>query len=190
MENNDKERFGKLLVTTAELFEKELSPPVINLYFTALKGYAIDQIENALAKTITLCKFFPKPVEIIEFATGGQGKIEDVAQIQADIVVNTIRKIGTYRSVKFKDTITNAVVLNCFGGWIKICSELLEQNEQWFRKDFVKYYQAYSRQNIRSNEVLTGYINAENESRGFISHMLEPVLIYDFDVDNLKLIEE
>lgn len=190
MNESDKKKFGQLLVTTAELFEKDLSSPVISIYFKALSNFEINQVEDAMGKVVTSCKFFPKPVEIIDFIQGGSSRIEDVALVQADIVVNAIKKIGSYQSVKFKDRVTNAVISRCFGGWMKTCNELLEQNEQWFRKDFVKYYQSYSRQGIISDEVFAGFVEIENTSKGFIEHIPKPIMIDGFEINKTRLIEE
>jgi uncharacterized protein DUF6475 len=177
MDDQDKKKFGQLLVTTAELYEKDLSSPVIHLYFKALKTYSIEQVQGALVKVIVSCKFFPKPVEIIELIGGGPGKLEDNALIQADVVVRSIKNVGAYRSVRFKDPVTTAVIQNCFGGWIKMCSELAESAEKWFRKDFITYYQAYFRRNIKSTDTLAGLIEADNSSKGYLEYIPEPLLI-------------
>jgi len=184
----DKKHFGKLLVTTAEIFEKVLSKNVLDLYFQALKKYSIEQIEDAISKAIISCKFFPKPVELIELMSG-IGKLEDQAQFQVDIVLNAIKRVGGYQSVKFKDTITNTVINYCFGNWTKLCEELKENEEKWFRKDFIKYYQSYYRQNIRSDELLPGFISIGNKQNGYIDYIPDPVLIEGFEIDKIKLLQ-
>ena len=187
MDEEDKSQFGKLLVTTAELFEKDLSAPVINMYFTALKTHSIGQVQDALAKVVTSCKFFPRPVEIIEFIGGGPGKLEDIAQVQADLVINAIRKIGSYRSVGFKDPVTTAVIQQSFGGWIKICLELMETSEKWFRKDFINSYQAYFRQGIKSNGHLAGLIETDNMTRGHLEFIPDPVMVEGVEILRIAL---
>ena len=187
MDKKDKKRFCELLITTAELFEKDLSTPILNLYFTALENFSIDQVEKALGKVIMLCKFFPKPVEIIELIPGGPGNLADTAQVQADIVVNAIKKIGPYQSVYFSDPVTTAVIQRCFGGWIQICTETMEADLKWFRKDFVSYYQIYFRHNIKSTDKLIGLIEDNNATKGYLDHIPKPVMIDGVDVIKIEL---
>lgn len=186
MDKKDKKRFAQLLVAISELFEKNLSTPVLNIYFKALEKFSIQQVENALQKVVVSCKFFPKPVEIIELIGEGPGLLEDIAQVQADTVVNAIRRIGAYQTVRFNDPVTTAVIQNCFGGWIMMCAELVEEKELWLRKDFVKYYQSYSRQNIRSPDKLIGIIEADNIVRGFINHIPKPIQVAGVEVLSIE----
>ncbi len=187
MDEKDKARFCQLLVTTAELFEKDLSTPILNLYFTALKDFSINQIERALGKVVVSCKFFPKPVEIIELIGGGPGQLEDIAQVQADLVVNAIRKIGSYQSVMFRDPATIAVIQQSFGGWIKACLELMETNTKWFRKDFISAYQAYSRQGIKGNGHLAGLIETDNMTRGHLEFIPDPKMVENVEALRIEL---
>lgn len=176
----NEELFKKYMAGLAEIFDKKISDILSDIYWNALKNFSDEECKIAFNRAMVECKFFPKPVELIEMM--GSGKTEDVAQIQVDIVVNAIKKIGQYQSVKFSDQTTNAVINNCFGGWLKMCNELLEQNEQWFKKDFVKYYQAYYRQGIRSNGVLAGFVEIQNGKNGFEEHIPDPILIEGFDI--------
>jgi len=186
----DKELFKKFMAGLAELFDKNLSQTLSDIYWAALKDFSDEQCKNAFNKAMVQCKFFPKPVELIEMVSGALGKLEDIALLQADIVVNTIKIVGGYQSVLFKDGVTNAVIQNCFGGWMKICTELMESNEQWFRKDFIKYYQSYHRQKITSTEPLVGIVYTRNSANGFEEYTDPPILIDGFEIDKTKLIEE
>ena len=147
----------------------------------------INQVEKALEKVVVSCKFFPKPVEIIELISGGTGKIEDIAQVQADLVINTIRKIGSYQSVEFKDPVTTAVIQQSFGGWIKMCLELMEPSEKWFRKDFANAYQVYFRQGIQRNGHLAGLIETDNMTRGHLEFIPDPKIVESVEVLRIEL---
>lgn len=186
MTNDDKERFSKAILVVAQLFDKELSGAVIGLYFEALEQFSIKQVEDAISKTIKSCKFFPKPVEIIELISDGPGKIEDRAEVQASEVVWAVRHIGVYRSLQFNDPVTTAVIQQCWGGWIQLCSELLQDEEKWFRKDFIKYYRAYHNQGIAYNGHLMGMIESDNLER-YDDYVPKPILVNDFKKQ--KLIE-
>ena len=182
MDEKDKKRFGQLLVVVAEVFDKDFSRPVMDMYFIALKQFPIYQVERALEKVVLSCKFFPRPAEIVEFISGCSGKIEDVAHAQADAVINAIRKKGSYKSVKFKDQITTTVIQNTFSGWIKMCSESLELNEKWIRKDFVEAYKRYAALGVKSDHHFAGLIEAENGLRGYLDHIPEPEEIEGVEV--------
>ena len=179
MESKDKKRFGEMMGLMAITFDKQISKPLLDVYFKILQKYTIGKVEIAINKAMEQLRWFPKPAELIELGSGGPGKLEDIAQVQADIVIGAIHKNGAYRSMIFTDPVTTAVIQNCFGGWIKMCSELNEDEVKWLRKDFVKYYQAYTRQNIESNDKLVGIHEAENMMKGFLEFIPNPVQIGD-----------
>ena len=182
-------KFANAFGTLASYFEKEISQQLTNLYWENLKQYPIEDIESAFSKAIATLRFFPKIIEIHELMGCGPGKIEDVAQVQADLVIKAIRQIGAYQSVDIKDPVTKAVIVSCYGGWIRMCEELLEVDEKWYRKDFVKFYQAYKRQGIKVEHYLSGRHEIENRALGYLDHVTEPVQIEAALSDELKQIE-
>lgn len=166
MNQNDYDRFSNALGTAWEVFNpgKEISRILVGAYFKALVQYGIEQIEQAIGETIGKGKFFPKPVEIIEHLAGS---LPDVAMVQATQVLETIKRHGAYASVVFDDPVTMAVIQRVFGGWEKLCSDLMADQEKWFLKDFEKSYQAFSRQRIEYNGTLPGIIERKNTSEGY-----------------------
>jgi len=163
--------FKEFMVGLGLTFDKEVSEPLMEIYWNALKQFTDEQCRAAFNKSVVQCKFFPKPIELIELTGSGPGKIEDIAQVQADLVIKSIRQIGGYQSVDFRDPVTKSVITNCYGGWIKLCEEQLEADEKWLRKDFVKYYQAYRRQGIQTRGHLSGRHEAENLALGYMEHI-------------------
>jgi len=153
---------------------------LIGAYYMALEKYSIEDIERAFGYAMIGLKWFPKPVELIEFikyGEGGAGNLEDIAMVQATAVINAIRGVGFYKSVVFDDPVTMAVVEQGWGGWMKIC-DLRVDDQKWFIKDFIKIYKAYSNQGIKKYGHLIGYHEDNN-----LSHWPEkvepPVLIGD-----------
>ena len=185
MNRNDVDRFANAFGTTCEIFGKESTPLLSKAYFDALKNFTIEEVEDAFSKSIGTLKFFPKPVELIEFISGPAGKIEDIATQQATLVLETIRREGAYRTVKFADCITNAVILKVYNGWVKICEETKENDINWFIKDFAKYYKSFAATGQKSDSKLIGLSDAENSKNGF--DLEEPVLI---GYDDQKLLEQ
>lgn len=168
MEPNDFEEFGKSFMVLAEIHGKELSHSSVLAYFQALASYPIKDVKNALSSAITTLKFFPKPSELIEFCNCSGGKVEDLAIVQAGSVLNAIKRIGRYQTVRFSDPVTAAVIKTHFGGWAKLCNEQKSENENWFLKDFADAYRAYAKQGKKCFEALPGVIEIENSANGLV----------------------
>jgi hypothetical protein len=151
------ERFIAAFCTCWELFKDNVpSKMVINAYSKALEAYTIEQIEAAFSNAIGKSSWMPKPVELIEYIAGSPQDVADRAMLQAHLVIDAIRQHGAYKSVKFDDAVTNAVIDQGFGGWVSLAGDLLERNLKWFVKDFTATYQAYSRQGITKKGHLIG----------------------------------
>jgi site-specific DNA-cytosine methylase len=151
------ERFIAAFCTCWELFKDNVpSKMVINAYSKALEAYTIEQIEAAFSNAIGKSSWMPKPVELIEYIAGSPQDVADRAMLQAHLVIDAIRQHGAYKSVKFDDAVTNAVIDQGFGGWVSLAGDLLERNLKWFVKDFIGIYQAYSRQGITKKGHLIG----------------------------------
>jgi len=173
----DKKLFKEFMVGMGEMFDKEITNILSKMYWKALEPFTDEQCRGSFNKAIVQCKFFPKIADLVELTGEGPGRLEDTAQVQADLVVKAIRQIGGYQSVNFRDPVTKAVITNCFGGWVNLCEEQLEADEKWLRKDFVKYYQAYQRQGIKTNGYLSGRHEIENTALKFIEHIAPPVQV-------------
>lgn len=182
----DRKMFNKFMAGLGETFDKEISEILLDIYWGALENFSDEQCKGAFNKAVISCKFFPKPVEIIELIGDGPGKLEDRAEVQASEVVWAVRHIGVYRSVQFNDPVTTAVIQQCWGGWIQLCSELLQDEEKWFRKDFAKFYRAYHNQGIAYNGHLMGMLESDNMER-YDKYVPEPILVELFKEQ--KLIE-
>ncbi len=150
-----------------EVFDKKYSDTLLRVYHEALKMYLARQVTDAIAKAIVICRFFPKPVDIIEFIEGGPQHLSDIAEIEAAKVLTAIKHHGIYNSVLFDDLFTQAVIHNGFGGWVKLCRELKSEDQKWFVKDFVRMYQAYRRSGVKRFDHLAGLIELENSACGY-----------------------
>lgn len=153
--NNEEQRkrFADGLAGLCELHNRQASPQMARMYFFALANFDLDDVLRAMVTAISTTQFFPKPVDIIEIM---QGSPDDVAEVEASKVWESIKHVGAYKSVVFDNPTTAAVIEYGFGGWAKLCSETRMDEEKWFRKDFVKTYTAFSRQNVRHFGELAG----------------------------------
>jgi hypothetical protein len=161
-------KFLELFTGMCEVFDKKYSKVLLNIYSEALKKYEIAKVEQAINNVITSCKFFPKPIDLLENLGEGKQALEDMAQIQASEVIKAISQYGSYESVKFKDKVTQAVIVDGFGSWIKMCENLLESNLKWFRKDFVSLYSSYARNNRTYHGILPGKHETTNDLKGYV----------------------
>jgi hypothetical protein len=157
--------FSEYMTALGEIHNKQISDITKDFYWKALKPYADEQCEKAFNMAMGGLKFFPKPAELIELIQNDGGRLEDRADVEAGRVLEAVKRHGGYKSIEFDDPVTMAVIQIAFGGWVKLCSELMSDAEKWFLKDFVKYYQAYSRQNIHHSGHLPGRMEIENNDR-------------------------
>lgn len=173
----DREKFVATFMGCWMVFNTDKVPNdfMIDAYHNVLREYSEEEINIAFSMAIKTLKFFPKPVELIELISGPTEDLESRAVIQANEVLNTIKRVGGGQSVKFADPVTNAVVRQTFGGWVQLCSELLIDQEKWFLKDFAAAYRAFKKGNITDTEHLPGQIELHNGARGFA--FPEPKLI-------------
>lgn len=184
MTRQDAARFSSSLAAMAALFEKEPVPQVVEIYFRALERFSIGEVEEGISKACSTMKFFPKPVELIDCITGGTGNLADKAMVEACRVLEAIKSVGTYVTVCFDDAVTQAVIVQQFGGWAKF-GDMLADAEKWFIKDFCAGYQAFSRQNVRHYGALPGWSHMQNALTG---REREETPVYIGDVEKAKAI--
>lgn len=68
MNSTDKTAFAGILVALSEIYGKVLSPPAIELYWNAIKGYPLADVQNAVNRHLndpTTGQYFPKPADIV-----------------------------------------------------------------------------------------------------------------------------
>lgn len=159
MKTEDTAKIIKKLNILCVLFDKEVSEPLQEAYIKILSGYPIDKICNAFDRAMVTCKFWPKPAEIIELIGGN---VSDVAEVETGKVLDSIHRYGGGQTIVFDDPVTQAVIKQGFGGWIKLCSELKESEEKWFRKDFINIYKSYHKSGMKEYGKMIGYHDRDN----------------------------
>jgi len=156
MTNTDAQRFSEIMHGLAEDKGVQLSTAGIGLKFEALKQFPIDDIFKAALCMMGNKKFatMPSVADFIEYLGGGS--VDDNGMIQAGVVWQAVRRHGGNRSVCFDDPVTQAVIVQGFGGWQKMCSEMMEDQQKWFMKDFAKLYGAFARRGVKEYGLLPG----------------------------------
>ena len=180
MTEDDKPKFAFILNGLAEDKGVQLSTAGIAMKFEALKSFNLEDIHKAALCMMGNKKFatMPSVADFIEYLGGGS--VDDNGQIQAGVVWQAIKKHGGNRSVCFDDPVTQAVIVQGFGGWQKLCAEMLEEQQKWFMKDFAKLYGAFGRRGVKEYGLLPGRsdpFDAKGEP-AFIGNPQKAQLVY------------
>ena len=156
MLDSDKSNFHELMVGMGELYNKEITKPLLRIYFNALEGLTIDQVSLALSKhTVSAdasSSFFPKPGDLVRQLEGtpkqAQQLIEDRAAMAWSCIENAISRIGSYGTLKLEDKQALAAV-KAIGGWKSVCACTYDQLV-WKQKEFIRAYDCYERTPIEA----------------------------------------
>jgi hypothetical protein len=170
----DHKQFLNHFAVLSETFDKKCSKELTRIYARSLEKFPIDVVTKALDAAVTTCRFFPKPVELIELCVGGN--TVDQAEIEWGKVIGAVEHVGPYKSVVFDDPTTMAVI-ETSGGWVRFCQDITFQNATFKRKDFVASWKAYKGGGIKHKGHLAGIIEQENGTLGYRENIPEPVLI-------------
>lgn len=167
MQALDYEKFAVMMATLAEVFNdgKEVSKIKMEIYFKSLERYPIEHISQAITSMINSRVYpsFPKPAEIIQEITG---KAENRATESWLQVLEAVKRIGNYESVKFADPVIHSVV-HVMGGWPQLC--MMENDEvKWKQKEFERLYEVISSsRDGKHPDYLPGTSEMENFKNGF-----------------------
>ena len=180
MTQADFKQFSSLIQGVAECYGQSLSAQGIVLRFKLLERFDYAEVEKAALSIMATRKYtsMPTPADFLEHISGGSA--EDKAEVEAGKVLAAIGKHGAYSSVVFDDPTTQAVIVQAYGGWPKLCADCgVEESENWFRKNFAKAWAAYSRQGVKLTGHLPGIIEVTNSANGYFEHIDPPKLIGD-----------
>ncbi|WP_372809348.1 DUF6475 domain-containing protein [Litorivivens sp.] len=143
MNSNDKREFAEIMHGTMAVYAKDVSKPLIRVYWSALERFDMGAVRKAFSAWIQNAdtgQFAPKPADIIRMIEGSTG---DRAMQAWSLVNKSIRMIGHYRSVAFDDAIIHRVI-DDMGGWVKLASSPTEKDLEFRGHEFVKRYRAFS----------------------------------------------
>ena len=180
MTQADFKSFSELVQGVAECYGQSLSAQGVALRFKLLEQFDMAEVRQAALSIMATRKYtsMPTPADFLEHISGGSA--EDKAEVEAGKVLDAIGRHGGYASVVFDDPTTQAVIVQAYGGWPKLCAECgVEESEHWFRKNFAKTWAAYSRQGVKQTGHLPGLFEISNHSNGFYEHIPPPKLVGD-----------
>ena len=180
MTQADFKSFSELVQGVAECYGQSLSAQGVALRFKLLEQFDMAEVRQAALSIMATRKYtsMPTPADFLEHISGGSA--EDKAEVEAGKVLAAIGKHGAYASVLFDDAVTQAVIVQAYGGWPKLCADCgVEESEHWFRKNFAKTWAAYSRQGVKQSGHLPGLFEITNYSNGLFDYVDPPKLIGD-----------
>jgi len=138
MKNEEKKRFGKIILSLGELWEKQIDSGLITLYFKLLKKYTIEEIENAGYNIMQNEVYFPKPATFKQYIEQDN---DSAAIIAWEGVMNTISAGGPYTTSTMNDQVC-AATIRAIGGWDRLL-KMSNFERQSIQRNFVKLYTSF-----------------------------------------------
>jgi len=177
----DQIKFKEYMATLCELHDRTLSVMLTDLYWKVLEPFTDQQCESAFKEIIYSSRFFPKPADFIETL---QGTKKNKATASWLVVLESVKRIGNYQSVKFADQVIHSVV-QAMGGWPELC--MMENDDvKWKQKEFERLYEVISMRGGSHPDYLPGTTELSNSSRGFDSE--NNIVRVGFDSKKIRMI--
>lgn len=169
----DYKRFCGMMNTLGEVFDKQMSKLLLEVYWKALAPFSDQEAEAAFSKAMVTCTFFPKPVELIEFISGS---LSDRSLLAWEKFTKALAEVGVYQSVQFDDPVIHSVV-ELMGGWIQ-AGQWPKDELKWRQKEFERAYTTLQqRKDHPYPKELPGLLALENAAKGFLDHVPKPIEI-------------
>ena len=165
----NKKTFANFILAIGEMFDKDISQALRDIYWKALEPFSDAQCAKAFNAIILSSRFFPKPVDVIE-AIRGTGETRAITAWGQ--VLKAIQAQGAYQSVKFSDPVIHSVV-EFMEGWPKLCGTLTDELK-WKQKEFERLYKTMEGRGEHA-EYLPGIMEIDNGAQGYETE--GPVLI-------------
>jgi len=171
----DRSDFSEMLTYVGALYGRDVSPGVIDLYWSALQQFDLSAVRQALdrhVKSPDAGQYMPKPADLIRMMGGTSS---DAAMQAWAKVERAIRTVGGHESVVFDDPLIHRAI-DDIGGWIKLCA-VLEDDLPFRARDFQALYRGFAmrREIPPYPRQLIGRFEAQNRMAG--QQVAEPVLI-------------
>lgn len=170
----DKTKFSKCMLGLGELYDKQITEFVADMYYEVFKDYDYEQFNKAVMKCIRTHKYntLPKPADILEFLEGSAQDKSLIAWLKAK---EAVRKGGYIATIVFDDPIISHC-LNELGGWQWFCNVQIDELP-FVEKRFRDLYNTLSKkENIRPVR-LVGFIESKNRELNYSDSIPEPTKI-------------
>ena len=170
MKKEQRSEFVEFLLKQADYYGAKLSTDVVGMWTMDLEPFELEAIKKSFHEHRRSSKFFPKISEILAILTP-EPRSPLIAWAEVE---KAMFEVGSYETVQFTDSVTNAVILD-MGGWPWFCIQDLD--EPWTQKEFERRYREYREHGISSNLPLIGNFSTQNRITG--NALPKPILIGD-----------
>jgi hypothetical protein len=140
MEN--KQRFQEWIAGLSEVFNKDLSPALVKIYWQVLSGYSDEQCEAAFQKVLSQNEYFPKPAQLIEILNPDVSK--ELASLHAGYLINAIQGREYKNPKSWKDDPVTKILITGRFNIERLYRDSLESDLKWIIKDFIEAYKELS----------------------------------------------
>lgn len=131
----DGARFAALITGLGELYGREPSEALLELYWRALADRSIEELERAASLHVRTEAHFPKPAELLRNEDKASA---DLRALEAwNVTQRAVADVGSYQTPTFDDPLTQRAV-RLLGGWRSFCRP--SESEHWQQKRFVEVY--------------------------------------------------
>ena len=167
MNDNDKRKFHEIMTGTGEAYGKEITKPLLTIYFSALGDYTIDQVSQSINKHLVDTRngqYFPKPADIVRNIAGASISTEDRAMAAWMAVEAAISSVGSYGTLKLEDK-QAMMAVKAIGSWQQLCAT--DRDKMAFkRQEFIANYRALENTPIEMlPDSLAGIAELANQRR-------------------------
>jgi Domain of unknown function (DUF6475) len=162
MQPSDKPEFARLLTGMMAYYRQDVSPFVLDLWWSACEGLSLEQLTKAMnthAKDPERGQFAPKVADVVRIL---QGTHTDRSLLAWGKVLDATNGVGAYQDVVFDDPAIHAAV-NDVGGWVKLCRTDLKELS-YLQHRFCQSHKAYTeRGDFDFPRVLSGDRSPDSE---------------------------
>ena len=123
------EIFKACMATFGEMFNRDIEPPLLKMYWRIFQGYSDSEFESATTRYLHTARFFPKPVDLLELLGESSGGEEGWLEL----------KKGLRDSADFKASAEVERVARLLGGPIAL-GRMTERDLEFKRKEFLELY--------------------------------------------------
>lgn len=146
MNEQDKKQFQVLMIGAGETYNKEITKPLLQIYFGALKDFEMESVTKAFNDHLVDVEhgtFFPKPADIVRLINKNKPSVEEKARLAWMAIIGEIGRTGVYQTLELDDKMGLAALENV-GGWRKLCLSN-QKNLPWIEKEFIAAYQTFEK---------------------------------------------
>ncbi len=180
MKSTDKPGFAINILAIAEIYGKALSPAAIGIYWNALQGYPLADVQRAIERHVNdpaSGQFFPKPADLIRHL---QPRPEDGGHPSADEAWGLLLRLAN------NEHETGVLTDEMREAWAA-CSAILASGDQvGARRCFIEVYQRHVREADQNGAVARWSVTLGTDARLREARLKEAVEACRISADQVR----